>query len=105
MPNSQDLNPIVIPTFNIMICKVSELLKAKNVITKKDAIPFKIPKSINLVMVDAETGLQPNADTKIIIHESFKSEDHFMVGLEKLSNRDTLGFYDYKKQKTILRFY
>ena len=35
MPNSQDLNPIVIPTFNIMICKVSELLKAKNVITKK----------------------------------------------------------------------
>ena len=77
----------------------------KNVITKKDAIPFKIPKSINLVMVDAETGLQPNADTKTIIHESFKSEDHFMVGLEKLFNRDTLGFYDYKKQKTILKFY
>tara|TARA_Y100001963_G_scaffold12490_1_gene15678 strand:- start:1604 stop:2257 length:654 start_codon:yes stop_codon:yes gene_type:complete len=35
MPNSQDLNPIVIPTFNIMICRVSELLKAKNVITKR----------------------------------------------------------------------
>ena len=56
-------------------------------------------------MVDAETGLQPNADTKTIIHESFKSEDHFMVGLEKLSNRDTLVYYNYEKQKTILRFY
>ena len=66
---------------------------------------MKIPKNINLVMVDAETGLQPNADTKTIIHESFKSEDHFMVGLEKLSNRDTLVYYNYENQKTILRFY
>ena len=33
MPNSQDLNPIIVPTFNVMICRVSELLKSKNVIT------------------------------------------------------------------------
>ena len=35
MPNSQDLQPIVMPTFNIMICKVDSLLKAKNVITDR----------------------------------------------------------------------
>ena len=35
MPNSQDLDPIIMPTYNVMICKVSELLKAKNVITSK----------------------------------------------------------------------
>ena len=34
-PNSQDLNPIVFPTFNVMICKVSSLLKTKNAITEK----------------------------------------------------------------------
>tara|TARA_B100000686_G_scaffold39437_2_gene40836 strand:- start:921 stop:3284 length:2364 start_codon:yes stop_codon:yes gene_type:complete len=79
----------------------------KEVVKKKDAIPFKVPKNINLVMVDAETGLQPNNDTKKIIYESFKPEDNFMADLEKLSNKDTLGFYDYDSddQKTILRFY
>ena len=35
MPNSQDLQPIIMPTFNIMICKVDSLLKAKNVITDR----------------------------------------------------------------------
>lgn len=35
MPNSQDLDPIIMPTYNIMICKVSELIKHKNVITEK----------------------------------------------------------------------
>ena len=47
----------------------------KNVVKKKDALPFKIPKDINLVMVDVETGLLPNADTKNTIYESFKSND------------------------------
>ena len=32
----------------------------KECIKKKDALPFKVPKNINLVMVDVETGLQPN---------------------------------------------
>jgi N-acylneuraminate cytidylyltransferase len=32
-PNSQDLTPIMLPTFNVMICKVSSLLNMKNVIT------------------------------------------------------------------------
>jgi len=77
----------------------------ENVVKKKDARPFKVPKNINLVMVDVETGLQANSNTKKVIYESFKSEDHFMVGLEKLSNKDRLGFYDSEIQKTIFRFY
>ena len=36
----------------------------KNVVKKKEALPFKIPKDINLVMVDVETGLRPNIHTK-----------------------------------------
>lgn len=35
MPNSQDLDPIIMPTYNVMICKVTELLKAKNVMTPR----------------------------------------------------------------------
>jgi len=77
----------------------------ENVVKKKEALPFKIPKNINLVMVDLETGLQPNADTKNIIYESFKPEDHFIVNVEKSFNTDTLGFYDSENQRKILKFY
>ena len=77
----------------------------KRVIKKKEALPFRIPKSINLVMVDADTGLLPNLNTKKIIYESFKSEDNFIVDLEKRSNKSTLDFYDSDNQKNILRFY
>jgi len=77
----------------------------KNAIKRKDARPFKIPKSINLVLVDVETGLLPNSNTKKMIYESFKSGSTFMVSLEKLSNKDRLGFYDFENQRTILRFY
>jgi CMP-N-acetylneuraminic acid synthetase len=34
-PNSQDLEPIILPTFNVMIAKVSSLLQTKNIITDK----------------------------------------------------------------------
>lgn len=34
-PNSQDLLPIVLPTFNVMIAKVDSLLKTRNIITSK----------------------------------------------------------------------
>ena len=77
----------------------------QKVIKKSDALPFKIPKSINLVMVDVETGLQPNANTKKIIYEAFKLVDNFVVQLEKLSNKDTLGFYDTGSKKEIFKFY
>jgi CMP-N,N'-diacetyllegionaminic acid synthase len=32
-PNSQDLDPIVLPTFNVMIARVSSLLETRNAIT------------------------------------------------------------------------
>ena len=77
----------------------------KNVVIKKEARPFRIPKSINLVMVDVNTGLPPNSKTKKIIYESFKPEDDFTQDLDNISNRSTLELYDSKNQTTILRFY
>jgi len=77
----------------------------KNVVVKKEARPFRVPKNINLVMVDAETGLPSDANTKKIIYESFKPEDNFIVDLENVSNRSKLDSHDSKKYKTILRFY
>ncbi len=76
-----------------------------NVVKKKDSRPFKIPKNIHFIMVDVDTGLPPNKDTKKIIYESFKSEDSFFTNLEKLSNKDRLEFYDSEKEKKVLKFY
>ncbi len=77
----------------------------QNAVKKKEALPFKVPKNINLVVVDVETGLTPNDNTKKMIYESFKTGDNFIVSLEKLSNKDRLSFYDSESQKTTLRFY
>ena len=77
----------------------------KKVVKKKDALPFRIPKGINLVIVDVETGLQPNNETKKMIYESFKPEDKFIAGLEKSFNKDRLNFYDPENKKKVLRFY
>ena len=56
-------------------------------------------------MVDEETGLPPDQNTKKIIYESFKSSDNLLVGLEKKINKDKLGFVDSEAKKTIMRFY
>ena len=77
----------------------------KKVIKKKDALPFKVPKNISLVVVDVESGLQPNENTKKIIYESFKTKDNILVGLKNLSDKDRLGFYDSENKKTVLKFY
>jgi len=77
----------------------------KKVIKKKDALPFKVPKGIILAIVDVETGLQPNDNTKKVIYESFKQEDNFIVGLENSSDKNRLGVYDSNNQGSILRFY
>jgi penicillin-binding protein 1A len=77
----------------------------KSVVTKKDALPFKVPKNINLVQVDVETGKLPNVNTKITIYESFKENKNFVEVLEKLSNKDTLNFNKPEKEREILRFY
>ena len=77
----------------------------QNVVKKKDALPFRVPKNINLVMVNVETGLPPNKNTKNVIYESFKPEDNYLAGLEKLSNKDKLRIYDSENQMNILEFY
>jgi len=77
----------------------------QNVVLKKDALPFRVPKNINLVLVDVETGLPPNSNTKKVIYESFKLEDNFVDNLEKISNKSTLDIHDSKNRKKILRFY
>jgi len=72
----------------------------EKVVKKKDARPFKIPKNISLVIVDVESGLQPNENTKKIIYESFKTKDNIIVGLGNLSDKDRLEFYDSENKKT-----
>ena len=77
----------------------------KSVVKKKDALPFKVPKNINLVQVDAETGKLPNNNTKITIYESFKENKDFAEVLENLSNKDTFNLNNFGNEKEILRFY
>ena len=77
----------------------------QTVVKKHEATPFRIPKNINFVRVDAETGLPPKADAKNVIFESFKPEDKYLTELEKLSNKDTLEEYDSSNQMKILKFY
>ena len=77
----------------------------KSVVKKREARPFKVPKNIKLVIVDAETGLQPNSKTKKTIYESFKPEDVFVVDIEKLSNNNGYEIDDSTNKKNILRFY
>ena len=77
----------------------------KKVIKKRDAMPFKVPGNINLVMVDVETGLPPKSNSKKIIYESFKPQDEFLTNLEKYPDKAKLGLYDSQDKKNVLRFY
>ena len=77
----------------------------KKTVKKKDALPFKIPKNINLIMVDLNTGLRANSNTRKTIYESFKSNRKTMINLEKIFNKGTLEFSNLKNNKKIFRFY
>jgi len=77
----------------------------EKVVKKKDAFPFKVPQNISLVLIDVESGLQPSDKTKKIIYESFKTKGDIIVGLENLSNKDRLSYYDFENKKAILKFY
>ena len=57
------------------------------------------------MVIDADSGLQPDVNSKKIIYESFKRKDNIIVGLENLSNNDKLGLYDSENSKKILKFY
>jgi len=74
-------------------------------VVKKDALPFKVPSTINLVIVDVETGLQPDINTKKMIYESFKPNDKFILSLDKYSNKDKLSLNDSESQKSVFKFY
>ena len=74
-------------------------------VKKKDALPFKIPKNISLVVVDVENGLQPNNETKEMIYESFKTKDNIIVGFDNLSVKDRLKLNDSENNGKILKFY
>ena len=73
----------------------------QKVVKRREALPFKVPKNINRVMVDHETGLQPNESTKKIIYESFKADNNFIFDFKKLGyffgkcplNRKYKNFY------------
>ena len=56
-------------------------------------------------MVNAETGLPSNTNTKKTIYESFKLKDNFSTRLEKSLNKDKLQLYDFNNKRSILRFY
>ncbi len=56
-------------------------------------------------MVDVETGLLPNDNTKKIIYESFKQRKDYIIGLEKSLNKDRLKLRELKFEKIISRFY
>ena len=76
----------------------------KKIVKKRDALPFKIPKDVNLVLVDVETGLEPNDKTKKVIYESFKTNDNFEIKAE-IRNKKILKFYDNENREKVLRFY
>ena len=77
----------------------------QSVVKKKDAPPFKIPGNIHLMIVDIETGLRPNANTKRVIYESFKTENSSLASLEKLINKDRVVIYDEETKRKILGLY
>ena len=77
----------------------------QKVVKKQETIPFRIPKNINFVRVDVDTGLPPKLNAKNVIYESFKPEDKYLTELEKLSNKDTLDVSDSIDQMKILKFY
>ena len=77
----------------------------RNTVKRSEARPFRIPKSINLVMVDVETGLPSNKNNKKIIYEAFKTEDKIITNLDNLANKDKLGLYNYNKKRTLFKFY
>ena len=74
-------------------------------VKKGEVFPFKIPESINLVIVDYETGKPANLIDKNTIYESFKSKNSLNVNLENVINTNTLGIHRTKTNTKILRLY
>ena len=56
-------------------------------------------------MVDVDTGLKPDNNTKKIIYESFKLDDNFLTGLEKSVNKYKLESNDSQNKEKTFKFY
>jgi len=77
----------------------------KRNIKKGEALPFKIPQSINMVIVDYDSGKPVNTINKKSIYESFKAKNSSEVDLENSININTLGTYRTSINNKILRLY
>ena len=77
----------------------------KRNVKKGEALPFKIPKSINMVIVDYDSGKPVNTINKKSIYESFKAKNTTEVDLENSININTLGTYRTSINNKILRLY
>ena len=77
----------------------------KRNVKKGEALPFKIPQSINIVIVDYDSGKPVNIINKRSIYESFKAKNSTEVDLENSININTLGAYRTSINKKILRLY
>ena len=75
-----------------------------NAITKKDAVPFKVPKGIVMTVVDPITGKKSDVKSKKTIYESFKEEN-----LDEFNNKNYYNTYIFdtynKQRKKTNKFY
>ena len=76
----------------------------ENVVNKGNALPFRIPEGITLVMVDLDTGKISDFKKNKFIYESFKTENIGKPRLELIIDKDK-NIYNYTNRERILKFY
>ncbi len=75
-----------------------------NTITKKDALPFKVPEGITMMVVNSRTGKKSNVKSSKTIYESYKDKN--LNELETNDNYNSFLLSSFgKKQKRIVKFY
>ena len=75
-----------------------------NTITKKDALPFKVPEGITMMVVNSRTGKKSNVKSSKTIYESYKDKN--LNQLEASDNYNSFLLSSFgKKQKRIVKFY
>tara|TARA_B100001029_G_scaffold172668_1_gene170670 strand:- start:789 stop:3128 length:2340 start_codon:yes stop_codon:yes gene_type:complete len=72
----------------------------KNIVNKKQARPFKVPKNIKMQVVELKTGKKVNFGSKKTIIEAFKKDN-----LEKVNNNDSINLIYKMSKNNILKFY
>ena len=75
-----------------------------NSITKKDAVPFKVPEGIVMLVVDPVKGTKLDSNSKKMIYEAFKDKD-----IDNLNNKNFYNSYIFdsigNNKKVINKFY